>query len=553
MRHRLLHLCSAAALAIAAVALGPTTAAQNAEIDVPRAGVSRVHKEDRKGPKRARPAWAAAADRRARQHAMRLKDRTGIEDATAELEFADAVEDEFGETHVRFRQVHNGVPVFGRQVVVQLDRSVGKDVFGEADPSARTVRTEPIISAADAMLFAKNDLGYTGTFQLAPTATLEILPAEYGDAKAARLVFHVEIIIDDGTEATAAHQYFVNAENGVIEWHYNPIGHATGVSQYSGTVSIPTTLALLSDGKTLYRMWDKTRGGIFTTDMRNTMDGTGTVQGALFSNATNYWGATSPYRDRAGVDAHFAVTKTWDYYRLKHGWSGLDGLGLGTVNRVHYGYRYNNAFMIPGTNKLSFGGGDGVSFGQWVTVDIAGHEYTHGVIDRTAKLVYANQSGALNESFADVFGTAVEFYTGIRPDYLIGEDNKTPGVAGDAMRSMSNPPRFGSPDHMSKFFRVATATKDNDWGWVHYNSGIPNKAFYLLAQGGVHPVSNIAVAGVGRPAAEWIFFRALRKLAPNATFLNARAATLSAAADGYGLYSAPWYEVRKAWDAVGVR
>jgi bacillolysin len=147
-----------------------------------------------------------------------------------------------------------------------------------------------------------------------------------------------------------------------------------------------------------------------------------------------------------------------------------------------------------------------------------------------------------------VFGTAIEFYNGVRPDYLLAEDCYTPGVAGDALRSMANPPLYRQPDHMARYVYTS---EDN--GGVHTNSGIPNKAFYLLAVGGQHPYSKLWVTGVGRPAAEWIFFRGMRKLTSTASFSSARAATLSAAAEGYGLYSSTWYSVKAAWDAVGVQ
>ena len=290
-------------------------------------------------------------------------------------------------------------------------------------------------------------------------------------------------------------------------------------------------------GRYLYRLWDQTRA-TYTTDMR----GSTTNTGGVLSNATNAWGNTSPYRETAGVDAHFGVAKAWDYFRQRQGWTGINGAGEGVINRVHYGVGTASATAFSSGNVLTFGDGDGVTSRAFVSVDVVAHEYTHSLIWRTAGLIYLNQSGALNESFADIFGTAVELYTGIRPDYLIGED-----VRNTPLRSMANPPLYGQPDHATRY--VVTA---EDSGGVHINSGIPNKAFYLLAVGGTHPVSRLKVTGIGQAAAEWIFFRALRKLPSNATFSQARVAALSAAADGYGVYSPVWYATKAAWDAVGV-
>jgi len=217
-------------------------------------------------------------------------------------------------------------------------------------------------------------------------------------------------------------------------------------------------------------------------------------------------------------------------------------------SRVHFGSSVNNAYWNG--DSVIYGDGDGSLYGPLVSLDVVGHEITHGLTEKTANLVYANESGAANESFSDIFGTAVEFYVGINPDYLHGEDYFTPGTAGDATRSMANP----TIDHYSKLSPpVASPSEDNDWGGVHFNSGIQNKAFYLLAEGGTHPVRGVTVPGIGRAAAERIFFRALTlKLTPSARFADVRRATVSAACDLFGPGSAQQRATALAWKAVGV-
>jgi len=152
---------------------------------------------------------------------------------------------------------------------------------------------------------------------------------------------------------------------------------------------------------------------------------------------------------------------------------------------------------------------------------------------QTANLIYANESGGANESFSDIFGTAVEFYTGIDPEYKIGEDWITPSTPNDALRYMDNPPLDGvSIAHYSQY----VAGMD-----VHYSSGIQNKAFYVLA------------TGRGRGVAEAIFYRALTVyLFPSATFHDVRVATLNSATDLYGVNSKQYIETASAWDSVGV-
>jgi len=186
-------------------------------------------------------------------------------------------------------------------------------------------------------------------------------------------------------------------------------------------------------------------------------------------------------------------------------------------------------------------------------LDIVAHELTHGVTDYSSNLIYRNESGALNEAFSDMMGTAAEFYWqqagsgSMRADYLIGEDVIRPG----GLRSMENPGAYGDPDHYSKRY---LGSQDN--GGVHINSGIANQAYYLAIEGGTNRTSGLEVQGVGqanRDQIEKTFYRAFTDMLPsNATFSTARAATTQAARDLYGAGSAAERAVTQAWTAVGV-
>jgi hypothetical protein len=205
---------------------------------------------------------------------------------------------------------------------------------------------------------------------------------------------------------------------------------------------------------------------------------------------------------------------------------------------------------------MVYGDGDGVNFSPLVTLDIAGHEMTHGVIQYTANLVYLNESGALNESWADVFGAMLERHVKGQSanTWLIGEQAYTPGVAGDALRYMDDPhraPNFGAtadddPDHYSERY---TGSGDN--GGVHINSGIANKAFYLVAQGGTHHLGG-SMTGIGADAAARIWFNALSFMTTTTNFAGARTATLNAAAALYGSGGVQHTAVAAAWCMVGV-
>jgi thermolysin len=181
------------------------------------------------------------------------------------------------------------------------------------------------------------------------------------------------------------------------------------------------------------------------------------------------------------------------------------------------------------------------------------------VISSSSDLIYMNESGALNEAFSDIMGTAVEFFfqpagSGFgQADFLMGEDSfRSPFGGGlNGIRSLVNPLAFGDPDHYSIRF-----TGSADDGGVHINSGIVNQAFYLAVQGGTNGTSRLAVQGVGlanREQIERAYYRAFVFLLPSsATFSTARAATIQAARDLYGATSAAATAITQAWTAVGV-
>jgi thermolysin len=310
----------------------------------------------------------------------------------------------------------------------------------------------------------------------------------------------------------------------------------------------------VANGRYVYTLQDLSRRMV-TTDMQAQVGDS--FRGFHFVTYNDVWGnGTLAHPHSAAADAHFGAARAWDYFYQRHGRRGLDYAGSWVTSRVHYGSRFVGAFANGA--MLSFGDGDGYTANPFVSVDIVGHEIGHSVIAYTipsrsgSGLYYVGESGAANESFSDIFGTAIEFYTGIRPDYAIGEDVHTPYVAGDALRYMFNPPADGrSVDHYSRrWYPVCSPSPANDKCGVHLNSGIQNKAFYLLAAGGTH--YGVTVPSITRIAAERIFYRALFKLHEVAGFRDVRRATQAAAADLFGASSAQYVATVRAWDAVGV-
>jgi Zn-dependent metalloprotease len=247
-----------------------------------------------------------------------------------------------------------------------------------------------------------------------------------------------------------------------------------------------------------------------------------------------------------GLGATFALF--WDAYKR----NSIDDAGLPLDATVHYDRQYDNAFW-DGT-QMVFGDGDGELFNRFtVAVDVIGHELTHGVTEKEAGLAYHNQSGALNESISDVFGSLVKQkllgQSADQADWLIGAGLLTPAVNGVALRSMKAPgtayddPVLGKdpqPGHMDGFVRT-----NEDSGGVHTNSGIPNRAFYLAAT---------AIGGNAWERAGRIWYNALLdpETRANTDFAGFADVTVTVAGRLYGTNSAEAAAVGGAWTTVGV-
>ncbi len=259
----------------------------------------------------------------------------------------------------------------------------------------------------------------------------------------------------------------------------------------------------------------------------------------------------SPVQDVAVDEAYDGLGATYALYQEIYGRDSIDGKGLPLDGTVHYGTLYDNAFWNG--ERMVFGDGDGQIFGRFTSsVTVIGHELTHGVTQYTAGLAYRDQSGALNESVSDVFGSLVEQYakqqTAATASWLIGEGLFTPQVKGVALRSMKAPgtayddPRLGKDPQPADFAHYVHTTDDE--GGVHLNSGIPNRAFYLVAHG---------IGGYAWEKAGQIWYDTLLSgLIPTTDFAGFAAATIVAAAKRYGDSSAEVAAVRAGWTGVGV-
>jgi len=255
--------------------------------------------------------------------------------------------------------------------------------------------------------------------------------------------------------------------------------------------------------------------------------------------------------DREVSEAYDGLGATWDLWQQNYGRNSLDGRGLPLIATVHFGRDYENAFW-DGT-QMVFGDGDGVVFLPFTrSLDVIGHELAHGVTQFTSGLNYQDQSGALNESVSDVFGVLVKQRLlgqgADEADWLIGAELLGPDVLGVAIRSMAAPgtayddPRLGTdpqPGHMRDYVET-----QDDNGGVHINSGIPNKAFHVVAT---------TLGGNAWEAAGQVWFDTITgDIRADCDFATFARLTIAAATKRHGEESAIVAAVRAGWDAVGL-
>ncbi|MFF7052279.1 M4 family metallopeptidase [Streptomyces griseorubiginosus] len=473
--------------------------------------------------------------------------------AKEKLVVKDVVRDADGTVHTRYERTYDGLPVLGGDLVVHESKSGATEGVSKATKATIKVASlTPKVTVAKAETQALSAAKAAGSDKAAADGARKVIWAGSGTP-----VLAYETIVggfqDDGTPNQL--HVITDAATGKKLYEYQGIENATGTgkSLYSGTVSLTTTLS----GST-YQLTDGSRGNHKTY---NKSHGTSSSAGTLFTDADNTWGtgtASSSTTDQtAAVDAAYGAAETWDFYKSTFGRSGIKNNGVGAYSRVHYGNQYVNAFWDDSCFCMTYGDGEG-NVSPLTSLDVAGHEMSHGVTANTAGLNYSGESGGLNEATSDIFGTGVEFFannSSDKGDYLIGEKIDINGD-GTPLRYMDKPSKDGgSADSWSS----SVGNLD-----VHYSSGVANHFFYLLSEGsgaktinGVSynsPTSNgSTVTGIGRDKALQIWYKALTTYFTSTTnYKSARTGTLSAASALYGSTSAEYKAVAAAWSAVNV-
>jgi thermolysin len=484
-----------------------------------------------------------------------------------ELRRADADTLVRGRTHSRLQQVYRGVPVYGAEVTRQTDeRGATVSVFGTTYPDI-DIDVAPTLGVGDAVrVLAERSGVELGASRL---PTLCIFPTGSGY----RLAYRATTFTAEGGTA-----WIIDAQDGTVLQQTDALERQAAVGTGVGVLGDRKKMSVSTSSGTFVASDLLRPPALVTFDMKENLprvldflNGIITLGGSdRASDADDAW------TDPAIVDAHAYSGYFYDFYFKRFGRRGLDDNNFRMLSLVHPVTRasvlsqpnnvintfYVNAFYA-GSGVMVYGEGlpdtltaNGQHWNYMSgALDVVAHELTHGITDFTSQLMYQNESGALNESFSDMMGTAVEFFyqpqgSGpMRADYLIGEDVVTPS----GIRSLANPAAYGQPDHYSRRVILPLST---DNGGVHVNSGISNNAYYLAIEGGTNRTSGLAVQGVGtanREQIEKTMYRAFTQMMPaNATFSVARAVTIQAAADLYGGASAAVRALTEAWTAVGV-
>ncbi|WP_346885425.1 M4 family metallopeptidase [Clostridium sp. UBA4395] len=477
------------------------------------------------------------------------KEIFGIDNTKEELKVVEVNKDDIGDTFVKFAQVIEGTEVDNSLINVHYDKNgVIVSVNGNLKENKEiTTLGSKVISPEEAIEIAKSQFEIK-KLKKTPKAEKLVITEDGVNYE----VYKINIFFMEPT--IGSYNVYVEVNSGKVIKTENKIRYNTPVTGTGIDVLGKTRELKLSEykdeaeDKVQYGMVNLTNvatEAIATYDAKNSTEKQFNM--FLVSNTTKEFTAEE---HKAPVSAHYNADKVVGFYKNLFNRNSIDNKGMEINSITHLGSNYNNAFWAG--DMMFYGDGDGVEFTYLSgDLDVVGHEMTHGVIEYTADLAYHNQSGALNESMADVFGVLISTYDKYNvanggawkfdsADWVVGDDIYTPHIQGDALRSLKDPDLYGQPAHMTDYYEFAD-TEDEDWGGVHINSGIPNKAAYNIA-------SNIGMDKTAK-----IYYRALTQyMHPDTNFQQAAYCLVQATADLYGKGSNEITAIKNSFDSTGV-
>ena len=453
---------------------------------------------------------------------------------TPELRVKGRWTDHLGITHQEFQQYHNGVIIEGSVQKIHSKRN-SKYLITGILVGDQNLPSGPIISNEQADKIAHTSTGSIKERYFDLENETKLVYYFHQGHNKVYLCYKVDQYISNPISRSSI---YVDAISGniieTIEQIHSTDADLTGDAYYEGNVPIPG-----HHNDNNYVLSSQVEN-IHTYSLQNSTD---------YNNAKEVTSTDDHIdEDPIAVQAHYGAFKTHQFYKEKFNRSSYDNLGSPLNSYVHYGSNYANAFWDG--YKMTYGDGNGTSIGPLVSIDIVGHEISHGVVQYSADLLYKYEAGALNESFADIFGEAIEHYTRGHNDWLIGKEIFTNG---GAVRSMKDPNSLNDPDtHWGQFWYAGGA----DHGGVHTNSGVQNFWYYLISEGGSgindHGQS-YSIEALGIEKSTEIAYRNLTTyLHTYSNYYDARTGSIQAAIDLYGEDSQEVISVTNAWYAVGV-
>ncbi|GAA4034877.1 hypothetical protein GCM10022409_19200 [Hymenobacter glaciei] len=486
--------------------------------------------------------------------------------------------DQLGFTHQKYAQYYQGIRVEHADYTVHAKGGTVESISGDFERIAG-LSTTPALNEQAALARALASVGArtymwqskeANAASFRPAGELVVVRDGRVSAGAGPLVLAWKFNIYAQQPISRAFIY-VDARTGEVVLTDNIIKHAAATGTFATAYNGTRTFNNGTTTGGYFLREGTTRGqGIETYNCRKSNNFTAATD---FIDADNNWTAAEYNNanfDNVAGDAHVGAQATYDYWKNIHGRNSYDNAGAKIKSYVHFdetpgdGVGTENAFW-DGTEMIY---GDGATrFRPLTSLDVCGHEIGHAVCEKTAGLVYANESGAMNEGLSDVWGAAIEAYavaslgftssgSRAKSTWLIGEEIDKQQAA---LRSMSDPKSLGQPAfYRGQYWAAnsASPTRANDWGGVHSNSGVLNYWFYLTAAGktGTNEQGNsFAVTALGLDAAAKITYRMESVyMIPNSTFAQARTYSIQAATDLYGATSQQVQSVTNAWYAVGV-
>ncbi|GAB4410980.1 MAG: hypothetical protein OHK0039_15800 [Bacteroidia bacterium] len=475
-----------------------------------------------------------------------------------EMRLVRVQQDALGMTHHRYQQYHRGVKVEGGEYIVHARDNRALRANGYL-PTALPAQVVPAIDATAALQAALEYIAADRYMWEDPFAEAALQNATDGQQQS--YYPQAELVIADldwerndspcrlawkfdiyAAEPHTRKLVYVDAQTGLVfkdlESLHSANATGTAVTRYSG----PRSIVADSMNNGTFRLRETNRGAGVRIETYDLNQSTNVASATDFFDDDNYWDNVNPQHDDAATDAHWGAEMTYDYFYQVHNRNSYNDQGSPLVSYVHFDTNYFNAFWNG--QWMTYGDGNN---NPLTTLDVVAHEIAHGVTGNSAGLIYAYESGALNESFSDIFGNTIErFGVGNDADWRIGE-----GFG--AFRNMANPNAFGNPDTY-KGSAWSVGTFDN--GGVHINSGVQNYWYYLLVEGGSGTNDlgkSYQVTGIGLEKAAQIAYRNLTVyLTSTSQFIDAREGSLLAAADLYGACSQEYISVIDAWHAVGL-